>query len=56
MSLRISSCISGVEAIVDDGACADADCDAAAGAAAAGRSELKGTTTTCRTTSFSLPR
>jgi len=55
MSFRISSCISGVEAIVlawvvgvDCTVCVGCDCRSP------GRSELKGTTTTWRTT-FSPP-
>ncbi len=48
ISLRISSCISGVWA-------AGAGAAGAAGAAAAGRSELNGTTTTWRTTFSVLP-
>ena len=52
MSLRISSCISGVDAI----ACDEVAVVACVCTWAAGRSELKGTTTTWRTTFSSPPR
>ena len=54
MSFRISSCISGVDAMVLAGV-AGVDCTVCEGCLSPGRSELNGTTTTWRTT-FSPPR